>query len=364
MFDASYIQNMSGYFRNSDQFYYVLIDPKGNFIYVNPLFQKKFSHIAADFYGAHAAAAFIIADKEKYNKAVQHCIENPLVIVSAKLRIRLQEGSLAVTRWEFTAYINEGKLECIQGIGMAMEEIKKGMIGKRIAERHFQQSDEQEMQTHKQLIQASIDRHEKERQEIGKELHDNINQHLATNRLYLEMARDKVTGESFEIINIVHQGLSNIIKELRQLSQSLVPTTLGDIGLIESVQEICDSLTRAHAFTINFFHRHFNEKQLPEDLKLMFFRIIQEQISNILRHADADMIQIRLQSDAEYIMLSIADNGKGFDSSNYKKGLGLINIINRVGLFNGEVEINASPGKGCVIIASIPSAAKEMQEMN
>ncbi|HKB45570.1 MAG TPA: ATP-binding protein [Chitinophagaceae bacterium] len=364
MFDATHIQDMSGYFRNSDQFYYVLIDPKGNFIYVNPLFQKKFSHIAADFYGAHVAGIFIIDDKEKYNQVVQHCIENPLVIVSAKLKIKFQEDSLVVTRWEFTAYINKGKLECIQGIGIAIEEIKKDMIGKQRAKKHLQQSDEQEMQIHKQLIQASIDRHEKERQEIGKELHDNINQHLATNRLYLEMARDKVTGESFEIINVVHQGLSNIIKELRQLSQSLVPTALGDIGLIESIQEICNSLKRTHAFSINFFHRHFNEEQLPDDLKLMFFRIIQEQINNILRHADADMIQIRLQSDAEYTMLSIADNGKGFDSSNYKKGLGLINIINRVGLFNGEVEINASPGKGCTIAVSIPSAAKEMQEMN
>jgi signal transduction histidine kinase len=362
MFDASYIQSMSGYFRNSDQFYYVLIDPKGNFIYFNPLFQKKFSHIAPDFYGTHAAAAFIIADKEKYNQAVQHCIENPLVIVSAELKIRLQEHSFVITRWEFTAYIDERNLKCIQGIGIAVEEIKKDMTKKQIDD--LQQSVEQEMQMHKQLIQASIDRHEKERQEIGKELHDNINQHLTTNRLYLEMARDKVTGESFEIINLVHQGLSDIIKELRQLSQSLVPTALGDIGLIESVQEICNSLKRTHKGSINFFHRHFNEKQLSDNQKLMFFRIVQEQVNNILRHADADTIQIRLQSDAEYITLSVTDNGKGFDSSNYKKGFGLINIINRAGLFNGKVEVNTSPGKGCAITVFISSAASELEETN
>jgi signal transduction histidine kinase len=363
MFDVSHIQSMSVYFRNSNQFYYVLIDPKGNFIYVNSLFQKTFSHIETDFYGINAAGIFIIADKEKYQQAIQLCIKNPLTIICAELKIGLQEDSSVATRWEFTAYINKENSGYIQGIGIATETIKKDMTRKQINEKHLPETDEQEMQTYKQLIQASIDRHEKERQEIGKKLHDNINQHLTTNRLYLEMARDKVTGESFEIINLIHQNLSNIIKELRQLSQFLVPTMLSDIGLIESVQEICDSL-KTNALRIKFSHRHFNEEQLTDNMKLMFFRIIQEQVNNILRHADADAIQIRLQSDAEYIILSIADNGKGFDSSNYKKGVGLINIINQAGLFNGKVEINASPGKGCTITVFIPLKASELQKMN
>jgi signal transduction histidine kinase len=139
---------------------------------------------------------------------------------------------------------------------------------------------------------------------------------------------------------------------------------LNDIGLIESVQEICDSLKKTQGFAVDFNYRHFNENELPENLKLMFFRIIQEQINNILRHAEADTIQIGLLSDAEHIILNVADNGKGFDSTNYKKGLGLINIINRAGLFNGKVDINASPGKGCTIIVSIPITAIEMQDMN
>src|SRR6266513_5390857 len=124
MFNASYIQSMSGYFRNSDQFYYVIIDPKGNFIYVNPLFQKIFSHIATDFYNTPAAGIFADADKEKYNQAVQHCIENSSDIVSAELKIGLHENSAVTIRWEFTAYMNKENLECIQCIGVAIEEIK------------------------------------------------------------------------------------------------------------------------------------------------------------------------------------------------------------------------------------------------
>jgi len=213
---------------------------------------------------------------------------------------------------------------------------------------------EQEIHKQKQLTQATIDGQEKERREIGKELHDNINQHLTTTRLYLEVAKEKASGEVLEMIHLAHKNLAAIITEIRQLSQSLVPPTLGDLGLVESVYDLSDSLKRAHAFQIEFLHRHFNEEELPGNMKLMLFRIIQEQVNNILRHANANTIQIRLQSDAEYIILSIMDDGKGFDTLNFRKGLGFSNISNRAGLFNGKVEIEAAPGQGCTLSVIIP----------
>jgi PAS domain S-box-containing protein len=213
---------------------------------------------------------------------------------------------------------------------------------------------EQEIQKQRQLTQATIDGQEKERLEIGKELHDNISQHLTTTRLYLEVGKEKASEEVLEMIILAHKNLSEIIHQIRLLSQSLVPPTLGDLGMIESVQDLCDSLKRTHTFQIEFHHRHFSEDKLPDNLKLMLFRIIQEQVNNIIRHAEASNIQIRLQSDAENIVLIIADNGKGFDLSHYKKGLGLTNIANRTNLFNGKVEIDAAPGEGCSISVAIP----------
>jgi signal transduction histidine kinase len=214
---------------------------------------------------------------------------------------------------------------------------------------------EQEIQKQKQITQATIDAQEKERREIGKELHDNINQHLNTTRLYLEVAKEKASGEVLEMISLSHKNLAAIINEIRQMSQSLVPPTLGDLGLIESVQDLCDSLRRAHTFTIEFLYRHFNEENLPGNLRLMLFRIIQEQVSNIIRHAHATVIQIKLQSDAEYINLTITDNGKGFIPGTAKNGgLGFSNISTRAALFNGKVEITAAPGKGCSLSVLIP----------
>ena len=217
-----------------------------------------------------------------------------------------------------------------------------------------QQLTEQEIQKQKLITQATIDAQEKERQEIGKELHDNINQQLTTTRLYLEVAREKAGPELRDLINTAHKNLASIVREIRQMSQSLVPPTLGDIGLVESVQELCDALKRTHSFQVDFQHRHFSESGLPENMKLMIFRIIQEQVNNIARHAGAQQISIRMQSDAEFIVFHIEDDGQGFDPQQYKKGLGLKNMINRASLFNGRVEVRSAPGKGCSIGVTIP----------
>ena len=213
---------------------------------------------------------------------------------------------------------------------------------------------DQEVQKQKQVTQATIDAQEKERTEIGKELHDNINQHLNTTRLYLEVAKEKANGEVLQMINLAHKNMAGIINEIRQLSQSLVPPTLGDLGLAESIQDLCDGLRRSHKFKIKFSRSHFEEEMIPDNLKLSLFRIIQEKISNIIRHSAATQISIKLQTDAESIFLTIIDNGKGFDAQKVREGLGLNNIRTRVALFNGKMELKTAPGEGCVLNVTIP----------
>ena len=217
-----------------------------------------------------------------------------------------------------------------------------------------QQLTEQEIQKQKLITQATIDGQEKERLEIGKELHDNINQHLTTTRLYLEVARDKITGPSRDMIDLAEKNLAEIVKQIRFMSQSLVPPTLGDIGLIESIQDLCDSLRMTHSFAINFLHQDFDETGIPENMKLMIFRIIQEQVNNVIRHARASHLLISLCSDRTAIRFSIRDDGQGFDPQQHKKGMGLKNIINRAALFEGRVSIISQPGQGCEVSVELP----------
>jgi signal transduction histidine kinase len=81
---------------------------------------------------------------------------------------------------------------------------------------------------------------------------------------------------------------------------------------------------------------------------------MKEQINNIIKHAEASAILIRLQMDAEQLILTINDNGKGFDQSTIKKGLGIDNMINRTEIFNGKLDIKTEPGRGCSVTVTIP----------
>ena len=212
----------------------------------------------------------------------------------------------------------------------------------------------QDQRKQKQLMQATIDGQERERSEISRELHDNISQHLTTTRIYLEVVKDKAEGQFLEMLEQAHKSLVYISHEIRRLSQALAPPELRDIGLVESIRDLCNVLKNVHPIQINFDYKNFNEESISDTMKLMLFRIIQEQINNIVRHAGSKTISITLETDPFGLRLDISDDGKGFDVAIVKKGLGLINIVNRVELFDGTTDIITSPGKGCLLQIRAP----------
>lgn len=208
----------------------------------------------------------------------------------------------------------------------------------------------------KLLTQATIDGQERERKEIGKELHDNIGQQLTTTKLYLDLAKATADDDTVEMVSLALKSISDVINEIRSISHSLVPQTLGDLGLVESISELIDSILVMELLQINFEHRNFNEMGIPENQKLMFYRIIQEQLNNIVKHANAARVTITLQSKTEFLTMVIKDDGDGFVLEKMRKGLGLTNIKNRAELFGGTVNIIAAPGKGCTLKVLVPRA--------
>jgi PAS domain S-box-containing protein len=212
----------------------------------------------------------------------------------------------------------------------------------------------EEISKQKIVTKATLEGQEKERKQIGEELHDNIGQQLTTTKLYLEIARATANEATLELISLATKSISDVINEVRNLSRALTPRSLGDLGLVESIKDLCDSIRTTQVFAIRFYHKNLDENGLTENLKLTLFRIIQEQINNILKHADATTILIRLVADAEQLMVSISDNGKGFDPYKVKKGLGINNIINRAEIFNGQVDIKTAAEEGCTLVVTIP----------
>lgn len=215
----------------------------------------------------------------------------------------------------------------------------------------------QELTKQKLVAQAAIDAQEKERGQIGKELHDNINQILTTTKLYLELAKTDENNR-LTLINRSAQNIVDTIQEIRQLSRSLVPPSIGDLGLVDSITDLIENVRITSVINIEFYPVNISEELIEDNLKLMLFRVVQEQINNVLKHAKANNLIIELTFDEESLELNINDDGIGFDLAKVKRGLGLSNINSRTDLFNGRMQVLTSPGKGCKLNVSVPREIK------
>ncbi|MDQ6609500.1 MAG: PAS domain-containing protein, partial [Bacteroidota bacterium] len=207
---------------------------------------------------------------------------------------------------------------------------------------------------HKKLInQATVDSQEQERGEIGKELHDNINQVLTTTKLYLELAlvREEMTNE---LIIKSSKNISSVITEIRQLSRSLMDPSLGDLGIIDSVNDLIQDINLTRKVHVSLEIDTQIENRLDKKQKLTLFRIIQESLNNAIRHAKAKFVSVNVSLQQEIVHLVVSDDGIGFNLETAKKGAGLKNITNRVYLVNGKFSIDTEPGKGCKISISFP----------
>jgi two-component system sensor histidine kinase UhpB len=213
---------------------------------------------------------------------------------------------------------------------------------------------EQRVNRQRQITEAVIEAQEKERTEIGKELHDNVNQILGAGNLYINTA---MTDEDMrqELLERSTELVSKAINEIRKISKSLITPGLREIGLIESIEDIIDDLrVTRHDLQIELDLQNISEEQIEDRRKLTIFRIVQEQLNNIVKHAKATRVLIRLSIEGPNTVVTIADNGVGFDMSRHRKGVGITNIISRAELFNGKVEIATAPGDGCALTVSMP----------
>jgi PAS domain S-box-containing protein len=203
----------------------------------------------------------------------------------------------------------------------------------------------------KKLSKALLAGQEIERNRIGQELHDNINQILVGTKLYLGAAGNKNT-EVKELIKYPIELIDSCIQEIRLLCRKLV-TPLVNIDLEVLISELLNSLAKTEKTKTRFIYTVTN-RIISDDLQLNMYRIIQELINNILKYAEATNVNITVLGNGKTIHITVTDNGKGFDTDKKRKGIGISNIINRVRSFNGEIEIESAPGKGCCTDITIP----------
>lgn len=203
-----------------------------------------------------------------------------------------------------------------------------------------------------ELAQSVLQAEEAERKKLGEELHDNINQLLGVVKLYIQHALVNPKMRE-ELLRKSSGYITQTIEEIRGLSRSLLPPALNEQSLLESVYQLIDDIQQAKEIHFKVEHTGFDESQVPDNKQLVIYRIIQEQLNNVLKHANATTVVIRLAHYHDRVQLTVQDNGVGFDPLQSKPGMGLNNIRNRIEVFNGEMEILSAPGNGCTLAVKV-----------
>lgn len=214
---------------------------------------------------------------------------------------------------------------------------------------------QQQLSHQKMNTEITIQAQEKVRNELGKELHDNINQILAIVKMYLSMAKSSGQVLPEDLIDKSYEHVNEAIVEIRKLSHFLVAPSLGDIGLREVLKELVKDINFLKELKIQLFiDEKYNENEVDKAKELMLYRIVQEQLNNITKYANAKEAVITLKLDNINLFLSVADNGVGFDTKQKGTGIGLKNIRSRVEFYSGNMNIISAPGKGCMLEVYIP----------
>lgn len=211
------------------------------------------------------------------------------------------------------------------------------------------------------LLQSLIERQDERRDELGKELHNNVNQLLASARLLLEMAREENGGGDTDLLGKGLQCLDEAIIGIRRITRSLNSGIVDDIGLEAAIGQLMNSGWGGQQIRACISYDPLLDEALPPAVQLMVYRIIREQMENIYRYADAQCISIVLEKRYRSFRLTVADDGKGFDvrRAARSKGMGFIVINNRVAAYDGIFELFAAPGEGCRLEIEVPLPVAE-----
>jgi PAS domain S-box-containing protein len=210
-----------------------------------------------------------------------------------------------------------------------------------------------ELERQKAINQATVETQEQERSEIGKELHDNVNQVLTTTKLYLDLAMSNAELKD-QLIEKSTKNIISVINEIRQLSRSLMDPSIGDLGLIDSIHDLIENINLTRKLHVSLVSDRKIETLLDKNQKLAVFRIIQEALNNAIKHAKATTVAIKFKRTKNKLEIIIQDDGIGFIPGQVKKGAGLKNIQNRIYLINGTHSLQSEPGKGCKLVINFP----------
>jgi signal transduction histidine kinase/ligand-binding sensor domain-containing protein len=240
------------------------------------------------------------------------------------------------TWWAYTLYV------------LAAAGIVYGLYRRRINQLQKKQAEQ---------IKTMVATQEDERERISRDLHDDVGTRLSAIKLYISSLGRKLDENQLLDAKIMAANSTRLIDEtmsdVRKMLLNLSPQVLEEFGYTTAVEVLVNKINETRM--VNFDLVMFGLKSgLPKDHELVLYRITQELINNVLKHAAASRVSLQVGHRDEKIILMMEDNGKGFDIHEHKNGYGLKNLEARTQLLKGQMEIDSKPGKGTCVLIEIP----------
>lgn len=219
---------------------------------------------------------------------------------------------------------------------------------------------EKNQQEHK-ITAAIIKAQEQERYEIGGELHDNVCQILASSLMTLGLLKSHIPPAKIPYYNQSKDCIAMALEEIRNLSHHLAPAFFDDSALNEEFNKLLTTFNKNDRYKIVLqFEPAVLQQTLKRDIQLNLYRILQEQLSNIVKYANASCIEVKVNITDGLLEMMIKDDGVGFTVEDAKDGIGLANMKRRAELFYGHFNIESSPGNGCKLEVTIPLSKNKL----
>ena len=259
------------------------------------------------------------------------------------------------------------------GSPVAMVTIARDMTEERRLQARLEEAEQQRLAGFRRFALSVQQAQESERKRISRELHDDLSQRLSGMKFRVEVLEGEVEPlkrGAGRRLREIGEELDRTIAEVRRISSNLRPSVLDDFGLVTALRLLCKEFEKVHGVRAAFHLAAPAPLQLDATTEIALYRIAQEALANVAKHAHASAVTMHLVQHQSFVELTIQDDGRGFvpgsvlNTRGHGHGLGLMNMQERAELLGGTFEVDAAGGKGTVVSVTIPKGEHALHEQD
>jgi PAS domain S-box-containing protein len=344
----------------------VITDSQNSIVSVNPAFRSIYGYAESEVLGKHTG---MLGARTTNGSSVDGVLSTPIPAGG-------WTGEVMHTRKngeEFPALLSTSVVRDDTGAPIALVSIARDITEQVRLQRQLEEVERQRVAALRRFAVSVQRAQEEERERISRELHDDLCQRLSGMKFTAEAVEDDVRPlnlKAFRRLRDLKQELDKTITEVQRISSNLRPSVLNDFGLLIAMKRLCKEFERVHGISMSVQLDESIPRHVDPNVEIALYRIAQEALSNVAKHAGATSVALHLLREANSLSLLVEDNGKGFDQADTARakgsghGLGLISMAERSELLGGKCTVRSSLKNGTAILVSLPLGAYAFYEEN